>query len=64
MDWIRRRRWPLALAVGVLYVVLLPFVGWNWAQPILLAVAALVLFWLPGLDTVVRNFKEGYSERG
>jgi len=47
----------------VLYVVLLPLVGWNWAQPFLLAAAGLLLYWLPGLDTFVRNFSEGYSER-
>jgi hypothetical protein len=63
VDWIRGKRLPLALAAGVLYIVLLPVAGWHWAQPILLAAAALVLYWLPGLDTVVRNFRAGYSER-
>ena len=63
MDWLRRNRLPLALAAGVLYVVVLPLFGWHWAQPVLLAGWIVVLYWLPGLDTLVRNFKVGYSER-
>lgn len=63
MDWLRRKRLPLALALGVLYVVLLPQIGWHWVQPALLAGAILVLYWLPGLDTLARKFKAGYSER-
>ena len=63
VDWLRRNRLPLALAAGVLYVVVLPLVGWHWAQPVLLAGWIVVLYWLPGLDTFVRNFNAGYSER-
>ena len=62
VDRIRRVRLPIALAVGVVYVALLPWLGWHPAQPVLLAVAVLVLCWLPGIDTFIRNFKSGYSE--
>ena len=62
MELVRRVRFPAAIAAGVVYVAVLPWLGWHWFQPVLLMVTAAVLYWLPGLDTFARNFRAGYSQ--
>lgn len=62
MGWLRRVRLPVALAAGLVYVALLPWLGWHWAQPVLLLATVVLLYLLPGLDTFVRSLRAGYSE--
>ncbi len=62
MELVRRVRYPALLAMGVVYVALLPWLGWHWLQPIVLTGTVAVFFWLPGLATVSRNFMAGYSQ--
>lgn len=62
MEWIRRFRVPVVVAAGCAYVVLLPWLGWQWAQSALLFGTIAIFFWLPAIVCFVRNFKAGYTE--
>ncbi len=52
----------MVVAAGFAYVVLLPWLGWQWAQSALLFGTIAIFYWLPAIGCFVRNFKAGYAE--
>jgi hypothetical protein len=62
VEWIRRVRIPVVVTAGIAYVVLLPWLGWQWAQSALLFATIAIFYWLPAIACFIRNFKAGYAE--
>ena len=60
---VRRYRFPAVIASGVIYVVLLPWLGWHWAQSMVLFCVITLFYWLPGIIALIGVFKAGGVER-
>jgi hypothetical protein len=54
--WLRKVRVPAVVGLGVLYVLLPGEHYW------LLVTTIVVFLWLPGFETIWRNFRNGYRE--
>lgn len=59
IECIRRVRVPALIILGIVFVAL-PLS--DNASSIYLAATGFVLWWVPGMDTVVQNFRLGYRE--
>ena len=59
IECIRRVRVPALIVLGIVFVAL-PLS--DTASSVYLAAMGFVLYWVPGLETVVRNFRLGYRD--
>jgi hypothetical protein len=52
----------VVVAAGILYVVLLPWLGWHGAQSVLLFGVVASFYGLPAIGRFIRNFRVGYAQ--